>query len=697
VKTALKRIIFRLLGKDPEAIVVSFASGDPELAQQMYAEIQRLVPDRKHVLIVPTDLAGRSTLAIYSELRKRFRAYRIGQAPVLFDGDPRFRTLRRAAVLYAPTKILAYNARLERHHPGLGTPIASLLFLRGVPLDRIFLRPRWLAPWKKERSVYPSKIEEIAGRPMSPRRRRIAVLSPYFPYPLAHGGAVRIFNLLREMSEEFDIFLFAFGDGESSEDLRPVLDLCARVILAGKPRYREPRWSTLAPPEVHEFRSPAMTAALARIRAEFKIEALQVEYTMLAPYRGDVLVEHDVTFALYRQIRDRSPGIASRWDYWRWRRFEKRWIGRYSKVVVMSEQDRALLGRWNDGRNIAVIPNGVDLERFTPEIERPGQHLLFIGSFRHFPNIVAYRFFVEEVWPILCRGSSQITFTVVAGPVPLLYWREHTGLLSIPPDDRIRLLEFVADVRPLYIECNLAIVPTLVSAGTNLKVLEAMAMDRAVVSTSSGCAGLGLEHGVNVWIADTPEDFACAIRTLLGDESVRRRIAEAGRLHVERNYGWRQIGAHQRSLLRDLMPSRVRIRAAQEHDLPDITAIQRSAPESSQWDPHDYLAFDCQVAELADATRGGRIAGLMVSRSVADKEREILNIAVHPDFRRLHIATELLQAELARWPGVHFLEVRESNAAARRLYEGLGFQAVGARPGYYDNPPETGIVMRILS
>ena len=82
---------------------------------------------------------------------------------------------------------------------------------------------------------------------------------------------------------------------------------------------------------------------------------------------------------------------------------------------------------------------------------------------------------------------------------------------------------------------------------------------------------------------------------------------------------------------------------------------------------------------------------------IADKEREILNIAIHPDFRRLHIATELLRAELSRWPGIHFLEVRQSNIAARRLYEGLGFQAVGERPAYYDNPPETGIVMRILS
>jgi ribosomal protein S18 acetylase RimI-like enzyme len=688
VRSALKKFLFRLLGKDPEAIIVTFASGNPELAQQMFAEIQRLVPDRRHFLVKPGDFGTQSTLGIYLQLRRRFRAYRIGQAPLLLDRDSRYRALRRAALLYAPTKILAYNRRLERHQLSLGTAIASWLFVKGVPRDRIFLRPKWLMPWKKDRSVYPSKVQETEGRPMSPRRRRVVVLSPYFPFPLAHGGAVRIFNLLREMSKEFDIFLFAFSDNETAAHLQPVLDLCARVILADKPRYREPRWSTIEPPEVHEFRSPAMLEALARIRAQYKTEAMQVEYTMLAPYGGDVLVEHDVTFALYRQIRDRSPGITQRWDFWRWQRFEKKWIARYPKVVVMSEQDRALLQR----PHVAVVPNGVDLARFTPEMERPGERLLFIGSFRHFPNIVAYRFFVEQVWPILRKHSSQITFTVVAGPDPLLYWREHTGLLSILPDDRIRLLEFVSDVRPLYVETNLAIVPTLVSAGTNLKVLEAMAMDRAVVSTSSGCAGLGLEHPVNVWIADRPEDFAHAVQTLLEDRDLRRQMAESGRRHVERNFGWHQIGVGQRALLRSLMPGRVQLRTAEERDLPEIAEIQYTAPESSQWQAQDYLAFDCRVAVLDK-----RIAGFLVSRSVADKEREILNIAIHPDFRRLHVATELLQAELSRWPGAHFLEVRESNAAARRLYEGLGFQAVGERPAYYDNPSETGIVMRILS
>ena len=654
----------------------------------MFADIQSLVPGRRHFLIQPGDFIARSTFGIYLELRRRFRTYRIGQMPVLFDGERRYRVFRRAVFLFGPSKILAYNARLERHQLSIGAAIASFLFVRGVPLDRIFLRPRWLVPWKRDRSVYPTQNDEIEGRPLSPRRRRIAVVSPYFPFPLAHGGAVRIFNLLREISSEFDIFLFAFRDAETADDLTPVLDFCARVILAAKPRYREPRWSTLVPPEVLEFASPAMSAALAQIRAEFKIEAVQVEYTMLAPYTGDVLVEHDVTFALYRQIRDRTPSLAARWDYWRWRRFETRWLGRYRKAVVMSDQDRALVNR----PNLAVIPNGVDLARFIPEIERPGERLLFIGSFRHFPNIVAYRFFVEQVWPILAKRSSNISLTVVAGPDPLLYWREYTGLSAIPEDERIRLLEFVSDVRPLYVEANLAIVPTLVSAGTNLKVLEAMAMERAVVSTTSGCAGLGLTQGVNVWIADAADDLARAIQILLADHALRRGIAEAGRIHTETAFGWSRIGGQQRALLRGLMPSRLRFRRAEDRDLPEITAIQRTAPESSQWDAQDYLAFDCELALLDQ-----RIAGFLVSRSLADKEREILNIAVHPDFRRMHVATELLQADLTRWPGAHFLEVRQSNTPARRLYEGLGFEAVGERPAYYENPIETGIVMRIFS
>ena len=677
---SLKALYFRLRGKDPEAIVVTFASGEPELVARMFAEIQQLVPDRRHILV--------ESGASYNDLRRRLRDYRIGLAPVLFTGEPEHSDLRRAALLLAPTRILAYNRRLERHHLRLGTWIASLLFLKGLPLDRIWLRPSWLFPWKKDRSVYPTEYLDLPGRPFQAGRRRIAVVAPYFPYPLSHGGAVRIFNLVREIARDFDVVLFAFHDSETERDFAPVLEHCAQAILVKKTRYREPRWASLDPPEVREFQSPTMRRLIEQKRRELRFDAVQVEYTTLAAYQGDVLVAHDVTFELYRQVHERERNLNSWWNYWRWRRFERKWMARYRRVIAMSEEDRAVIGL----PNTEVIPNGVDLARFIPEPEPPGARLLFVGSFRHFPNIVAFRFFVEQVWPELQSRSPEISLTVIAGPDPLPYWREHTGLDEIPVDERIHLRAFVSDVRPLYVESNLVIVPTLVSAGTNLKVIEALAMERAVVSTSSGCAGLDLQHGLNVWIADSASVFGNSIPDLLADSDARGRIARAGRLHAEQHYGWDRIGIRQRSVLRNLIGSKLEMRPAVPADLDRIWDIQCTSPEASQWHREDYLAFDCTVA-----TWDRQIAGCLVSREIAHREREILNVAVHPEFRRMGVAQALIRSELELFPGDHFLEVRASNDAGRKLYEKLGFREVGVRPGYYENPPEAGIVMRFFS
>ncbi|HZT30120.1 MAG TPA: glycosyltransferase [Bryobacteraceae bacterium] len=542
MRERLKSWLFRLLRKDPEAVVVTFLSGDPALVAKMAAEIRALVPERRH-FTVPRQSG--SAWQIYRRLRRQFRSYRIGLAPVLFTAEPD--SLRLAAFLLAPRKILAYNARLERHHLRLRTAIASALFLRGVPLDRIFLRPRWLCPWKRDRSVVPAGRRIIAGRPLSPERRRVAVLSPYFPWPLAHGGAVRIFHLLREAAREFDIFLFAFTTGETEADCQVLAEFCARLILVEKPRYREPRWSTLLPPEVLEFRSPAMRQALAELRREYAMELLQVEYTQLASYGGQILVEHDVTFDLYQQIRARRPTLSAWWDCFRWRRFETRAVRRYPRVVAMSEKDARLL---NASGKVSVIENGVDLARFEPVPERPGRRLLFVGSFRHFPNVAAFRFFLEEVWPRLRDSFPDLTLTVVAGPDPLLHWQNFTKRFALPADPRLQLLGFVADVRPLYHEANLVLVPTVVSAGTNVKVLEAMAIERAVVSTTSGCAGLGLEHAKTVWVADTPEDFAAGVARLLQDPQERVRIAQAARRHAEQHFSWEALGQKQRTLWR---------------------------------------------------------------------------------------------------------------------------------------------------
>jgi polysaccharide biosynthesis protein PslH len=523
VKERLKRWFFGLLGKNPEAVVVSFVTGDEALCARMIEEVRSLVPERRHFV---------ATRENWKELRGELRGYRIGLAPVMLTREAN--ALRRTAYRLAPRKILAYNSRLERHHLRLN--LASFLFWRGVPLDRIYLRPRWWPFRTRERSVVPEGYRVLEGRACAPERRRVAVLSPYFPYPLAHGGAVRIFYLLRELSRQFDVELFAFTDSPNI-DTAPVRDFCARVVLVEKPRYREPRWSTMLPPDVHEFRSRAMRRALAEEKRAFGYESLQVEYTQLAEYCGHVLVEHDITYDLFAQILRREPTVSARWDWFRWRRFETRVWRNYHRVVVMSKKDAAAVGE-----RAVVIENGVDFDRFQPALERPGQRLLFIGSFRHFPNVAAYRFFTERVWPSLRDRFPDMTVTVVAGPDYATYWRAFADSPEPALDPRIQLLGFVADVRPLYIESNLVLVPTTVSAGTNIKALEAMAMQRAMVSTPSGCAGLGLLHGHSVWEAEEPADFAGGIATLITDAERRQQIARAAYEHALRNFDWRAIG-----------------------------------------------------------------------------------------------------------------------------------------------------------
>jgi glycosyltransferase involved in cell wall biosynthesis len=537
VKQRLKRLLFAILGKDSEAVVVSFVTGDPALCARMIEEVRSLVPERRHFT---------ATRENWPQLRRELRRYRIGLAPVMLTREPN--ALRRAAYWRAPFKILAYNSRLERRH--LRPDLSSFLFWRGVPLDRIYLRPWWW-PWlKRERSVTPSGYRVLEGRACSSERRRIGVLVPYFPFPLSHGGAVRIFYLLRELAREFDVELFAFTD-EQPIDPAPLLEFCARVTLVEKSRYREPRWSTLLPPEAHEFRSPAMRRALAEEKRAFGYEVLQVEYTQLAEYAGQVLVEHDITFDLFAQILKRERTLSAWWNWFRWRRLETAAWQRYARIVTMSKKDSAVAGD-----RAVVIENGVDLERFQPEPERAGQRLLFIGSFRHFPNVAAYRFFTEEVWPLLRNRFPEMRVTVVAGPDHLIYWRAFADTPEPAPDERIQLLGFVSDVRSLYVDCNLALVPTTVSAGTNVKALEAMAMQRAMVSTSSGCAGLGLVDGRSVWRADSPSDFAAGIAALITDHGRREQMARAAFEHAHQNFDWRAIGKRAVTVIQALLTAK---------------------------------------------------------------------------------------------------------------------------------------------
>jgi glycosyltransferase involved in cell wall biosynthesis len=536
----MKAWLWRLLGKDAEAMVLHFASGDEPQVRAMYEEIRALEPAREHLVVCwGAAIAGLPCIVVsgWGDLRRQLGRRRVGLATFLLGDHP----LVRLALWTAPRRLLAFNARGERHHLRLADGIASWLFWRGVPLDRIWLRPWWW-PGARERSKESAKSITLHGLALR-GRKRVAVVSPYYPWPLGHGGAVRIYSMLREAGKEFDLFLYCFAEPGAEKTPGPVMEFVHQAVLFEMPRYREPRWASIDPPEVREFRSQALAERLRADGVTHGFALVQAEYTQLAPYTTDVLVEHDVTFDLYAQVAEKNFSYGAWWDWWRWWRFEMAAARRMRRVVVMAEKDAARLGT----PNTRILPNGVDLARFVPCPEPVGLRLLFVGSFRHFPNVTAFRFFFEEVWPLVRAAVPEVSLEVVAGPDHLRYWPEapRTG-------DGVTVHGFVSDVVPLYRATTLVLAPTLVSAGTNLKVLEAMAMERAVVATTSGCAGLGLTHGESVWIADDAAAFADGVVTLLRDAGRRRRIAWAARELALAEFDWTAIGRAQAQMWNEL-------------------------------------------------------------------------------------------------------------------------------------------------
>ena len=134
------------------------------------------------------------------------------------------------------------------------------------------------------------------------------------------------------------------------------------------------------------------------------------------------------------------------------------------------------------------------------------------------------------------------------------------------------------------------------------------------------------------------------------------------------------------------------IRRGTPGDLAQVAVIQAASPEAAQWDAADYLHYDFRVLVC-----GIRVAGFLVSRTLAEGETELLNLAVAPEFRRQGVARKLVESLLAGLRGVVYLEVRESNLAARKFYNRMGFQEVSSRIGYYQEPPEAAIVMKFHS
>jgi GT2 family glycosyltransferase/glycosyltransferase involved in cell wall biosynthesis len=388
------------------------------------------------------------------------------------------------------------------------------------------------------------------GRPPS-GKPRVLVVSPYLPFPLSHGGAVRMYNLMRRAAAEFDQVLVAFSETMAGPPPE-VLGICAEIVLVRRPGSHALPF-TGRPEVVEEFDSPAFHAALRQTVRKWDPGLAQLEFTQMAQYAADcapaptILVEHDITFDLHEQLLHAQDRPELRRQARLWRSFETDAWSRVTRVAVMSAQDAGLA----TGASAVVLPNGVDLERFRPSPREPEpRRLLFIGSFAHLPNLLALDFFLARVWPLLHGAALHI----IAGARPeyfLARYRDRVKLdLSLPG---VELEGFVADVRPAYERAAAVVAPLVASAGTNIKILEAMAMGKAVIGTSAGVNGLGLTPGSDFLLAHGAEEMAAHIESVFADPAARRLIEAAARRRVERDFGWDAIARRQSALYRETM------------------------------------------------------------------------------------------------------------------------------------------------
>jgi len=387
-------------------------------------------------------------------------------------------------------------------------------------------------------AVFPGRAP--TGRP------RVLVVSPYVPFPLAHGGAVRMYNLMRRAAPDCDQILVAFTETLGTPP-REVLEICAEVVLVRRTGAHSLP-STDRPEVVEEFCSAAFRGALRQTVRKWRPRVAQLEFTQMAQYAGDcapartVLVEHDVTFDLYAQMLARGEDWELRRQFERWRRFETAAWRAVDRVVVMSRKDADMV----TAPGAVVLANGVDLERFRPAARQPEpRRLLFIGSFAHLPNLMALDYFLRDVWPRV-QGA---TLHVIAGPRHE-YFRQRLALDL--EQAGVDLEGFVADVRPAYERAAVVIAPLVASAGTNIKIMEAMAMGKAIVSTPAGINGLDLAPGEDVIVTETAAEMAAAITSLFEDQPRRRAMEAAARRRVERDFNWDEIARRQARLYHEL-------------------------------------------------------------------------------------------------------------------------------------------------
>lgn len=383
---------------------------------------------------------------------------------------------------------------------------------------------------------------------------KLLMVTHHLPRP-TWGAGTRNFSLLRALAQHHKVALLSLVDADDphATDASHLAPFVAEARLVPLPPARSKRlrqigallsWRSY---EVATHTLPLAQRVLDEEVGHAGIDAVLFESVIVSGYRlapgvRRIIDQHNIESEVLQRTAEQAASPLRRGYNWlearRLKPFEVARCREADLVVVTSERERKVLQALAPDARIRVVPNGVDIATFDHQdeiAEIPGR-LVFTGTFAYYPNVQGVLHFAEHCWPSVRRQEPDATWDIVGRDPP-----PEVRRLSESPG--VTVTGTVPAVPPYLAAAAVAVVPLLTGGGTRLKILDALAMRKAVVSTSLGCEGLAIEPGKQIVVADTPDAFANAVVALLRDPARRAALGAAGRALVESHYSWDHCAA----------------------------------------------------------------------------------------------------------------------------------------------------------
>ncbi|MBS1628781.1 MAG: glycosyltransferase [Bacteroidetes bacterium] len=380
---------------------------------------------------------------------------------------------------------------------------------------------------------------------------KLLFLANRTPYPPYRGDKLKIFHLAKRLAAKgHELHLLSFAQCAADREAQAELErIFASVNLIQLPPWKSALHCLSAlwdpkPLQVLYFQDAAFRKALLRLLEEHHFDAIHVQHLRMAPYLAG---QHSIprildlpdAFSLYWQRRAASERnffkrLFQQAEYRRVLHYEPV-IQAYDMTLACSDEDIQYLRKTHHADKLRLLPNGVDLTHFAPRAHDYSHHhtLLFTGNMDYAPNVDAVLYFHAEILPLIRRYHPQIRF-VIAGQHPL------PSVLALAGKG-VEVTGFVKDLAEQYNAASVVVAPLRFGAGTQNKVLEAMAMGIPVVCSEIGFAGLGIAQGQGAFRQNNPEDFAQSVLDLLESESLRCDTGRQGIEVMRERFGWDAI------------------------------------------------------------------------------------------------------------------------------------------------------------